>query len=400
MAITIRHSTNSALQYNEVDLSDYLISVGASGKKFLTEAPLRRILNATESCAISFIGDDDGLDGYSARYRFYDAEGNVLNEVLLSLSATNIHNSLPISTSVFYQPAGTTRLTVAIITAGNILKNGDFAQGSGNTFTHWTKNGNVTQSTTEGIDGGRCLKLGINNDGTYIYQTANIVDTLVYTIRFKAKLPTMVGGAYVTGASDSVLITSTEWKTYSMDFVAVGTGANDFYFDYSNDADTGFVYLDDIEIFKKVYSLVTEERTFDYDAKCYDNTNEIAWINKLGGQDTFTFTGLPILEKDIQRDNAIEYSIRDNFIAPKPIYQNRSIKSSEIMTLFTRCENEETARWLRSELFDSIATYLRVGNNYFPIQIRGNVEVYNENGFNYQVTAKFNFAFDVNIQTI
>lgn len=590
MAITIRYSTNSALQYNEIDLTEYLVSVGASGKKFLTKAPLQRILNEIESSALAFIGDNDGLDHYSARYRFYDANGTILNEHLVSLLSSNVHNSLPISTTAFYQPEGTVKLTIAIITTANLFKNPDLSQGSGNTFTHWTltqpnrtnirtysedytnggynkfnttivansttspfgtltadsvyetavnsahrlefsnsfisgneysvshyvkkgnrdyfyilffddngvfvsstaffnlatgavgsvsagitafiedagngwyrciakrtalatatgfiglgisdSNGNVsaylgditkflyyggtqveigdatpyifttttavsttlgeiTQSTTGGIEGSRCLKLWVNTGGATFHQGVNQVDGVTYTIRFKARVDVVYPNAYVTGASDSVLINSTEWKTYSMQYVAIGTGNNDFYFDYSNDYDYGFVYLDDIEIFKTSYSLVTEERSFVYDFNCYNQKNEITWINKLGGQDTFVFTGLPIKEKTIERDKAIEYPMNGNFTAPNPIYQNRKIISSETMTLFTRCENEETARWLRDEIFDSIATYLRVGSEYYPILPQApSVQVYNENGFNYQVTFKFNFAFDVNIQTI
>ena len=157
MAITTRYAVNMAMQYNEVTLNDFLINPSVGSRRFLTEAEQTRILRATETSALYFLTDVTGA-GRSARYRWYDSGGTMLNEYLLDLTSAGVHNSIPIDWTSFYVPSGAVKLTVAIIGSANGFANGQFEIGSGNLFTSWT----LTQPLCLGWrrETSRCAALG------------------------------------------------------------------------------------------------------------------------------------------------------------------------------------------------------------------------------------------------
>jgi len=146
MAITIRHALNAAIQYNEVDLTDYLVNDAATGKKFLTEAALTRILRATEAAALYFACNDTSFSA-GALYRFYDSNGVLVYHQVINLSGSEAQNALPVNSSMFDQPSDVAKVTVTIIGGGEEISNGDFELGSGDTFTDWTKV--LTSATNE-----------------------------------------------------------------------------------------------------------------------------------------------------------------------------------------------------------------------------------------------------------
>lgn len=247
---------------------------------------------------------------------------------------------------------------------------------------------------------GTCATTFINTTNTQITKDEiNLTPGKKYKVSFYAKkyigTPSF---AVVEGCGNEIEpfeITETDWTLHSFEYTPT---AYDIKFELLS---AGSIGIDDVAIWEADALPVTETKCIKIDNNCYKNTNEVHWINKLGGEDSFTFTGLPISEKSIDRDNAIENPMNGNFVAPKPIFQNRKVSSSESLTLYTRCENEQMARWLRSELFDNVATYLKIGDEFYPIIPKASkVEVYNENGFNYNVVLNFNFAYDVNIQTV
>ncbi|CAB4219549.1 hypothetical protein UFOVP1615_33 [uncultured Caudovirales phage] len=591
MAITTRYAVNMAMQYNEVTLNDFLINPSVGSRRFLTEAEQTRILRATETSALYFLTDVTGA-GRSARYRWYDSGGTLLNEYLLGLTSAGVHNSIPIDWTSFYVPSGATKLTVAIIGSANGFANGDFALGSGNTFTSWTlaqpsrtnlvlrsqefdnaywtkgsstitansivapdgtltadtlnetavvdyhgfyrlnilstntfsssiyakkkdrdyffmvlnngasdfltifnlNNGSVAsnaggnttfvetlpngwfrfvisraitdvgvdnifygvsnsptnpaylgdvtkgvyiwgaqleqslqatpyipttnatvttslgeflQDATGGEDGSRCVKMWANSaDTTYLRQAVNIVSGSAYTLRYRAKLSdaatTGVVSVQVNGggwnAPEGVL--STEWQWLSYDFTGAATSSQNIDFKYANDANYGFAMLDDVSVSLTTPSELSEVRTYLLDDECVKYEYQLNWLNKLGGRDTWVFTGFPTITKDVTRDGQLEYSRRTNFVAPKRIYGSRAIASRESVTLSHQCKDRATAEWLKSELIDSIDILVKVGSSYYPADIVGSSIVVS-NTFSQDFTIRFTirYAFDVNVQT-
>ncbi len=262
-----------------------------------------------------------------------------------------------------------------------------------------TSLGEFLQDATGGLNGGRCLKMWVYNGGATLNQAVPLVNGANYTLKFWARVDTL-NNDYVTGPAESTLINSTEWKQYTQTFSWIGTGTFPIYLDYANDANYGFVYLDDVKVYNSAGVELTEERCFILDEACPQYETQLQWINKLGGVDTWTFTGASITSKQTERGDIIERSMIDNFTAPNAIFENRTIKSFESKAIVHRCVNEETAEWLRSELIDSIAVFQKVGEEFYPILVTNtSVQIGNEAQRNYFVRLNYRFAFDVNIQS-
>lgn len=253
-------------------------------------------------------------------------------------------------------------------------------------------------TVADGRGGSRAPRFNRLTRDVALYQAVTTIG-VQYRVQFWAKYYEGFPELSITDGSvayDSFALTNEEYQLFDLTFTAT---SGQVHFTLTSGTDSA-IALDDV-LLTEVGAPLTETRCFTLDANCYEHENQVQWVNKLGGKDTFMFTGLPIKEKSIQRQNEIKYPVANNFQAPSAIYQSRSISSRESMTIFTRCENEATARWLRDEINDCIAIYLLVGSEYYPIiPETANVQVFNENGFNYQVNMKFKFAFDVNIQTI
>ncbi len=591
MAITTRYAVNMAMQYNEVTLNNFLINPSVGSRRFLTEAEQTRLLRATETSALYFLTNVSGA-GRSARYRWYDSGGTLLNEYLLDLTSAGVHNSIPIDWTSFYVPSGAVRLSVAIIGSANGFSNGQFTLGSGNLFTSWTltqpsrtnifqrsqefdnsywtkgsstitansivapdgtitadtlnesavvdyhfvyktsvlstntfsasiyakkkdrdyffmifndgvsdfltifnlNNGSVSsnaggnttfvetlpngwfrfvitrsviigggnyfmfgvsnsptnpaylgditkgvyvwggqleaslqatpyipttsasvttslgeflQDATGGPDRSRCLKMWVSiSDTTQLIQNVNLVAGKNYTFRLRAKTDTLGGTdtLYVFGNGGTIigqsLSITDEWAWYTFTYTASSTASTPIEFLYLNDAFYGFVYLDDISVSLTTPSELSEVRTYILDDTCVNYEYQLNWLNKLGGRDTWVFTGFPTITKDVTREGNLEYSRRTNFVSPKRIYGSRAIASRESITLSHQCKDRVTAEWLKSELIDSIDILVKVGSSYYPADIVGSSIVVS-NTFSQDFTIRFTirYAFDVNVQT-
>lgn len=267
-----------------------------------------------------------------------------------------------------------------------------------------TSLGEFLQDATGGIDGGRAFKLWADVGGiTYISQSraltttnyifkawAKIVDTGVTN----PKIGLVINGVDV--GRSAVLTTTYQWIEIPFSATA-GTYAESIF--YENDEVYGFAMIDNVSIRKAVDNEITEERCFILDERCFENETEVQWINKLGGVDTWTFCGNPIEGKSVSRNGLIENPMEDNFTAPNEIFSFRDITSNKIKSLFHRCADEETAVWLRDELIDSIAVYVKVGSDFYPIlPTATSIETKNFARRDVAVRLDFRFAFNVNVQ--
>lgn len=410
MAITTRYAVNMAMQYNETDISQFLINPSVGSRRFLTEAEQIRILRATETSALYFLTDVTGA-GRSARYRWYDSDGTLLNEYLLDLTSAGVHNSIPIDWTSFYVPSGATKLTVAIIGSANGFANGDFSLGSGDTFTSWTLTtidpSNIIENTTDGIESSRCIQVFADSGETiYFRQSVPLVASLSYTIRLFARnyqessngtIEYKVGAGSWT-AFDTILTSS--YQYISASFVSASTSTQAILFRYINESNDGYCLIDNVSVSLTTPSELSDVRTYNLDDECVKYEYQLNWLNKLGGRDTWVFTGFPTTTKDVVRDGQLEYSRRTNLTAPKRIYGARSIASRESVTLSHQCKDRVTAEWLKSELIDSIDILVKVGSSYYPADIVASSIVVS-NTFSQDFTIRFTirYAFDVNVQT-
>lgn len=267
-----------------------------------------------------------------------------------------------------------------------------------------TSLGEFLQDATGGPDGSRAMKLWADVGGiTFASQTRTLATTnyvfkawakIIDTGVTNPKIGLVINGVDV--GRSAVLTTTYQW--IEIPFAATaGTYAEAIFYD--NDENYGFAIIDNVSIRRAVDTEITEERCFELDTRCFQTENTIQWVNKLGGVDTWTFTGNPIQTRNTEREGLIEYPMQDNYQSPNEIYAYRSIKSHEVMNLFHRCENEETAIWLRSELQDAIQAYVKVGDDYHPIiPTTSSVQIRNYAQRDPNVRFTFRFAYDINIQ--
>lgn len=581
MAITQRFALNAAIQYNEIDLSDYLINDGTTGKKFLTHAPLQRLLRATESAALYFATNDTALNA-SALYRFYDANNDLIYQYLLDLNGVEPHAAIPINMEMFEQPSDAARLTVTIVSVDELIRNGNFSLGSGDTFTDWNKvfqqttnealfseemdNGfwkTITSTVTPNVytapDGTMTGDRVIPNNTTedhYIYQDTggfniddytysvyafedafqyvflgfidsigayfvtffdlsagtvltngndnagieldnngwyrcwissnidmsgasvffhggtNIPNSITFEgdgiagngfwgsqfetgteptfykpttsssnsqdegsivsvasgtgraarinrwtlpVEFNQAAVTSIGQNYLIGfeasAPDGPIevmltdgtntyetfnITSTSTEYFSTTFTATGTA---LYFEIQT-GDYLSMILDNVSVVNTSFSELSETRTYLYDTECVSNEIELNWLNKLGGRDSYVFTGFPIEDRSVDRITPIEYPRLNNYSSPNRIYANRQNISRKGYTITTRCKNRSVAVWLREDIMDSIDVMMRVNGEYLPVEVLDASMVTNDTfSQDYSVRFRIRLAYDINVQT-
>lgn len=582
MAITQRFAQNAAIQYNEIDLSDYLINDATTGKKFLTHAPLQRLLRATESAALYFATNDTNLNA-SALYRFYDANNDLIYQYLLDLNGVEPHAAIPVNMEMFEQPSDAARLTVTIVSVDELIRNGNFSLGSGDTFTDWNKV--FKQATNEALyseqmqdatwqiisvavtanaylapdgtttgdkiiaNGGEAQthflfqltggfpldeyvysvyakadeydwvvlgfidstltyyrtwfnvatgEVGLNNnpnanifldengwyrcyiqnkldmsgsasyfhgpapaDGVDVFsgdgsggagfwgsqfetgflpskykKTTNVAVTAdegsivsvtsgtgravrinrwTLPVEFNQTAVTTIGQNYLIGfeasAPDgpvSVLltdgtstyetfnITSTSTEYFSTTFTATGTA---LYFEVQT-GDYLSMILDNVSVVNTTFSELSETRTYLYDTECVSNEIELNWLNKLGGRDSYVFTGFPIEDRSVDRITPIEYPRLNNYYSPNRIYANRQNISRKGYTITTRCKNRSVAVWLREDIMDSIDVMMRVNGEYLPVEVLDASMVTNDTfSQDYSVRFRIRLAYDINVQT-
>jgi hypothetical protein len=127
--------------------------------------------------------------------------------------------------------------------------------------------------------------------------------------------------------------------------------------------------------------------------------NQIVWLNKLGGYDSFMFTGG--LESSITavKETEIENPFNTNFLSPFAITSYRSINSNKQIKIAHRCANNETAQWLKNELINSADIYIVEDLVYKPVLMQDANVGYNSYSKEFIVTFNLKFAFPINIQT-
>jgi len=154
----------------------------------------------------------------------------------------------------------------------------------------------------------------------------------------------------------------------------------------------------EVQIFDIAGDTLTEIRYFiRAESTCIEN--QIVWLNKLGGYDSFMFTGG--LESSITavKETEIENPFNTNFLSPFAITSYRSINSNKEIKIAHRCVNNETAQWLKNELINSADIYIVEDLVYKPVLMQDANVGYNSYSKEFIVTFNLKFAFPINIQT-
>jgi hypothetical protein len=153
-----------------------------------------------------------------------------------------------------------------------------------------------------------------------------------------------------------------------------------------------------VRLIRSTSVAITEERYF-----ILDNTgcqqNQITWLNKLGGYDTWMFTGGLETSINATKETEIENPFNTNFVSPYAITSYRSINSSKQIKIAHRCDNNETAQWLKTELINSADIYIVENEVYKPVLMQDANVNYNSFSKEFIVTFNLKYAFPINIQT-
>jgi len=136
-----------------------------------------------------------------------------------------------------------------------------------------------------------------------------------------------------------------------------------------------------------------ETMTFLIDSDCHENLNTFYWVNALGGIDTFSFLGNWTSSEDVIRS---KFKRNLNFPRVIPERQNTSITNVPIETFTSNSGKviKEIAAWLR-ELTESPEVYLRVSNEYLPVDIvSDSLPDLNTQGSAFEMEFEWMFAYD------
>lgn len=408
---TYRKVVNSALQYNQNDLSDYLVSQLNVGKKFLTECPLSRNIRLSELSALYFLVENSGTFNASCILKYKDDLGNLLYEKIItffgesqSVNPIAVHNAIPINFSnqnPFYVPSGAKTLSVLLSSNTNRFNNPEFTLGSGSTFTNWTNSGTITESLSGGPDGTRCPILAYNSS---VSQSIALSASTTYVVKIMARTSALYSNSVIKLLVDNVEVDETElisnsYGQYTLQFTNVSAGTKSIKFTFINEELAGTCFLDDVSIrLATEPTAMTEERTFILDEECAIDEKQVVWMNKLGGFDSWTFLAGQETQISVKRENTIEYSKEINFHSPHRINSNRNNDSVQSKTLATRV-NKEVSDWLKSELINSIDVYFVENGSYIPVNVKDTSVAYNSWSKNYIVKMAFEYAYPINIQT-
>lgn len=143
---------------------------------------------------------------------------------------------------------------------------------------------------------------------------------------------------------------------------------------------------------------ITEEKYFILNNESC-NQKQVTWLNKLGGYDSFMFTGGQEFVINAEKENPIEYPFNTNFVSPLRINAYRSINSKKSFTLANRCSTKETAEWLKYELVNSSDVYVVEDDVYIPVDVQTSSVEYNSWSKEFIVKFGFTYSFPINIQT-
>ena len=153
-----------------------------------------------------------------------------------------------------------------------------------------------------------------------------------------------------------------------------------------------------VRLIRSTSVAITEEKYFILDTQSC-NQKQITWLNKLGGYDSFMFTGGQEFVINAEKENPIEYPFNTNFQSPLRINSYRSINSKKSFTLANRCSNKETADWLKAELVNSSDVYVVEDGAYIPVSVQTSSIEFNSWSKEFIVKFGFTYSFPINIQT-
>lgn len=142
---------------------------------------------------------------------------------------------------------------------------------------------------------------------------------------------------------------------------------------------------------------VSETRCYILSESC--RGTQVVWLNKLGGYESFYFTGFEVETKTVSRETDIKYPESTHYLSPDRVYASREIKSGKTISLFNRCSNREIAEWLKFDLIDSPDVYVIIDNLYIPVNVVNTSVSSVPYVNNYDVSFSLKYAFDINVQT-
>lgn len=144
-----------------------------------------------------------------------------------------------------------------------------------------TSLGEFLGSNTTGVNGGRCLRMWVdtNTTNTELSQNVSFVAGTEYTIRFYAKLDAVYGNDFVNVNGTSITLTSTSWEQKEFTFTQGSTGIFSVPMRYLNDANYGFVSIDEFEIFETGSLLPICSEDMKYTEELDGCLKELVWYD-------------------------------------------------------------------------------------------------------------------------
>lgn len=423
MAITIRHSINAALQYGIANLNAFTIAP----KRFLTDAPNGRILHCEEHASLSFVSESN-----SVKYSFFN-DGNLMSKHYLH-GTTSLRNSVPVRENLWFAPNGFDRVDLELSNSQNAIT---FPNDFNNAY--WVKTNVVVTANTTTAPNGEANADTITPSSGSSFKSVNtgVLTSVVgqdYTFSVYAKkgefkfiqlllsVGQSTGNAYANfnlengtfsmpaGISAYIVEMPNGFYKCSLTFKSANININGFVAVVPSLASargasiTGNasdkLYLWGAE-FRSISETISSQKfSFNIDCECDKIRRQITWLNKLGGFDSWMFTGNETKSIQVNRITPIEYPILNNFTPPKRIYANRSNESFERHSVFHRTKDQATAEWLRSELINTIDAYVFSDGKYYPILITDTSQpIYDRALKDWKVLINYRMAYDINIQT-
>ncbi|NDV83958.1 hypothetical protein [Bacteroides sp. 51] len=140
-------------------------------------------------------------------------------------------------------------------------------------------------------------------------------------------------------------------------------------------------------------SVVSDELRYDVIPVCYNKIVEFAFLNRLGGWETFNFNGEWSNEFKLDESTNIFKTLLPNYNVSDEIESVYSKTMEEIFTVQSSSISYETVEWLK-ELATSKAIYELSSKRYVIIQ---DINLkYNSNDNQYQIQMKYRYSDSIN----
>lgn len=262
---------------------------------------------------------------------------------------------------------------------GNYSMSATPQQGTANTFSDlWTTNAEYT------LQSGKTYRFTVR----FTYHVNTISQDSI-TIR-----------PYATGFSDAVIAADQYdlsaysyangyYFTKSM-WLTVGSDTKgQFCFQFNNDLPGVTLYFDDIELYEEVTS--SKLKTYRIDHECHTDPTRVHFMNKLGGLDSFTFTGtekqnLAVSGEVYERRRPLDRKYNDRGIIDLQKKAKRTLKCSSGPLI------PEEMLWLE-ELLVSPAVYVERDAKLLPVVVKsGEFELLNRQKNIHSMSVQLQFA--------